>query len=48
MTGDIGSADLVNHLLRSEEIDTIINFAAQSHVDNSFGNSITFTENNST
>lgn len=45
--GDIGSADLVNHLLRSEGIDTIINYAAQSHVDNSFGNSITFTENNS-
>jgi len=37
---DILSADLINHLLRSEKIDTIMHFAAQSHVDNSFGNSI--------
>jgi len=43
---DILSADLINHLLRSEKIDTIMHFAAQSHVDNSFGNSIAFTKNN--
>ncbi|KAJ7564472.1 hypothetical protein O6H91_02G018400 [Diphasiastrum complanatum] len=44
--GDIGSADLVNYLLITEEIDTIMHFAAQTHVDNSFGNSFEFTKNN--
>jgi len=44
--GSITSADLVNYVLRTERIDTIMHFAAQTHVDNSFGNSITFTESN--
>lgn len=44
--GNILSADLLNHILKTEEIDTVMHFAAQSHVDNSFGNSILFTENN--
>ena len=44
--GDIGSADLVNYLLLTEGIDTIMHFAAQTHVDNSFGNSFEFTKNN--
>ncbi|KAL4318461.1 hypothetical protein GQ457_18G011210 [Hibiscus cannabinus] len=44
--GDIGSADLVNYLLVAESIDTIMHFAAQTHVDNSFGNSFEFTKNN--
>eukprot|EP00455_Lapot_gusevi_P001944 TRINITY_DN1074_c0_g1_i1.p1 TRINITY_DN1074_c0_g1~~TRINITY_DN1074_c0_g1_i1.p1 ORF type:complete len:373 (-),score=121.63 TRINITY_DN1074_c0_g1_i1:169-1287(-) len=44
--GDITSSDLVNYILRSEQIDTIMHFAAQSHVDNSFGNSFQFTMNN--
>ncbi|KAK1311979.1 putative rhamnose biosynthetic enzyme 1 [Acorus calamus] len=44
--GDIASADLVNFLLITEEIDTIMHFAAQTHVDNSFGNSFEFTKNN--
>lgn len=44
--GDITSADLVNYLLQAEKIDTIMHFAAQTHVDNSFGNSFTFTESN--
>jgi UDP-glucose 4,6-dehydratase len=44
--GDIGSADLVNYLLITEGIDTIMHFAAQTHVDNSFGNSFEFTKNN--
>uniref|UniRef100_M1AA70 UDP-glucose 4,6-dehydratase n=1 Tax=Solanum tuberosum TaxID=4113 RepID=M1AA70_SOLTU len=44
--GDIGSADLVNYLLMTENIDTIMHFAAQTHVDNSFGNSFEFTKNN--
>lgn len=44
--GDIGSADLVSYLLITESIDTIMHFAAQTHVDNSFGNSFEFTKNN--
>jgi UDP-glucose 4,6-dehydratase len=44
--GDVGSADLVNYLLITEHIDTIMHFAAQTHVDNSFGNSFEFTKNN--
>jgi UDP-glucose 4,6-dehydratase len=44
--GDIASADLVNHLLVTESIDTIMHFVAQTHVDNSFGNSFEFTKNN--
>ncbi|KAF7833530.1 trifunctional UDP-glucose 4,6-dehydratase/UDP-4-keto-6-deoxy-D-glucose 3,5-epimerase/UDP-4-keto-L-rhamnose-reductase RHM1-like [Senna tora] len=44
--GDIGSPDIVNYILLSESIDTIMHFAAQTHVDNSFGNSFEFTKNN--
>uniref|UniRef100_A0A1D1YES9 UDP-glucose 4,6-dehydratase n=1 Tax=Anthurium amnicola TaxID=1678845 RepID=A0A1D1YES9_9ARAE len=44
--GDVASDDLVNHLLITESIDTIMHFAAQTHVDNSFGNSFEFTMNN--
>ena len=44
--GDITDADIVNYLLEQEGIDTILHFAAQSHVDNSFGNSLSFTKNN--
>ena len=40
--GDITSADLLNYVLASEKIDTIIHAAAQSHVDTSFGNSFSF------
>jgi UDP-glucose 4,6-dehydratase len=44
--GDILSVDLVSYVLRTHEVDTIMHFAAQTHVDNSFGNSLTFTRNN--
>jgi UDP-glucose 4,6-dehydratase len=44
--GNICSSDLVNYVLAEEEIDTIMHFAAQTHVDNSFGNSFMFTQNN--
>lgn len=44
--GDVCSPDLVNHLLSSLNIKYILHFAAQTHVDNSFGNSFTFTHNN--
>lgn len=46
MKGNICSSDLVTYVLREEKIDTILHFAAQTHVDNSFGNSFQFTQNN--
>ncbi len=33
--GDIGDFDLVSKILREEKIDFLVNFAAESHVDNS-------------
>ncbi|GAB4821215.1 hypothetical protein N2152v2_008261 [Parachlorella kessleri] len=44
--GDIQCADLILHILDEEKIDTVMHFAAQTHVDNSFGNSLAFTMNN--
>jgi UDP-glucose 4,6-dehydratase len=44
--GDICSPDLVSYVLKEEEIDTVMHFAAQTHVDNSFGNSFAFTHSN--
>ena len=44
--GDVQSADLVAHILRELDVDTVLHFAAQTHVDNSFGNSLAFTMNN--
>ncbi|GAB5030007.1 dtdp-glucose-dehydratase [Nannochloropsis oceanica] len=44
--GNICSSDLVNFVLEEEEIDTVLHLAAQTHVDNSFGNSFSFTQNN--
>ena len=46
VVGDITCADLVLHLLREERVDTVLHFAAQTHVDASFGNSFAFTRNN--
>ena len=44
--GDLTSADLVNYVMEVNDIDTIMHFAAQTHVDNSFGNSFQFTHHN--
>lgn len=44
--GDIQSMDLLTYVLKAEGVDTIMHFAAQTHVDNSFGNSLAFTMNN--
>jgi UDP-glucose 4,6-dehydratase len=44
--GNITSKDLVDHILREYEITDIIHFAAQSHVDNSFDNSLQYTLDN--
>jgi len=44
--GDITSAETVLQVLKDHKIDTILHLAAQTHVDNSFGNSFTFTISN--
>jgi UDP-glucose 4,6-dehydratase len=44
--GDICSSDLVSYVFSSRAIDTVVHLAAQTHVDNSFGNSFSFTQNN--
>jgi dTDP-glucose 4,6-dehydratase len=44
--GDICQPDLVNYVIKEHQIDTIMHFAAQTHVDNAFGNSLMFTRNN--
>ncbi|KAL5033041.1 hypothetical protein RTP6_001060 [Batrachochytrium dendrobatidis] len=44
--GDVCSAEFINYLLSEKKIDVILHLAAQSHVDNSFGDSLEFTRNN--
>lgn len=44
--GDIGDSNLVRNILRNFKPRAIINFAAESHVDNSIKNSIPFVETN--
>jgi dTDP-glucose 4,6-dehydratase len=44
--GNLKNKDLVLHILNDHDIDTVIHFAAQTHVDNSFGNSLEFTSDN--
>jgi len=44
--GDILDASLVNYILKKFKVTGIIHFAAQTHVDNSFGNSLQFTSTN--
>lgn len=41
--GNIQNNELVYHILIKYDIDTIVHFAAQTHVDNSFHNSFEFT-----
>ncbi|KAF2654205.1 NAD(P)-binding protein [Lophiostoma macrostomum CBS 122681] len=44
--GDITSPSDIKRVLRKHKIDTVFHFAAQSHVDLSFGNSYQFTNTN--
>ena len=44
--GNITSYDLITHILNSYKINVVIHFAAQSHVDNSFENSLQYTQDN--
>ena len=43
---DITDAHTIQKIFEIEKIDTVLHFAAQTHVDNSFGNSFQFTHNN--
>eukprot|EP00842_Homolaphlyctis_polyrhiza_P000143 jgi/Hompol1/1129/HPOL_000049-RA len=44
--GDVCSSEFVSYILTEKCIDIIVHLAAQSHVDNSFGDSLEFTKNN--
>lgn len=44
--GNVGNAELIEHLIKEYKFDAIFHFAAQSHVDNSFENAISFTMDN--
>lgn len=43
---DLNETDEIENILHHHEIDTIVHFAAQSHVDLSFNNSLSFTWDN--
>jgi dTDP-glucose 4,6-dehydratase len=43
---NIANNSFIEHILTHHNVDAVIHFAAQSHVDNSFGNSINFTVDN--
>lgn len=44
--GNICNVELVNHILETERPGIIVHLAAETHVDNSFGNSFAFTQTN--
>jgi dTDP-glucose 4,6-dehydratase len=44
--GNLCSQDLVTHILENYSIDLVIHFAAQSHVQNSFEDSLQYTQDN--
>lgn len=46
IVGDIGNLELVRHIVESYSIDLIVNFAAETHVDQSILNPFVFTETN--
>ena len=44
--GNLCSIDLINHILNEHSIDLVIHFAAQSHVQDSFSDSLKYTKDN--
>ena len=46
VVGDISNLDLVHHLVETHKIDLIVNFAAETHVDQSILNPFVFTQTN--
>ena len=43
---DINNSEFINYILKENKIDVVIHFAAQTHVDSSFDNSIQYTLDN--
>jgi len=46
VVSDLNNYSIVSKILTDYNIEYVVHFAAQSHVDNSFGNSIQFTKDN--
>ncbi len=46
VVGDIANLELVRHVCQSHQVDLIVNFAADTHVDQSILNPFVFTETN--
>ena len=44
--GNVGNKELIEHLISIYKFDAIFHFAAQSHVDNSFNDALSFTMDN--
>ena len=44
--GNVGNRELIEHLISIYKFDAIFHFAAQSHVDNSFNDALSFTMDN--
>ena len=44
--GNVGNAELIEHLIKLYNFKYVFHFAAQSHVDNSFDNALSFTMDN--
>lgn len=44
--GNTSNKDLVDNILKNYQIEYVVNFAAQSHVQNSFDDSLQFTQDN--
>lgn len=44
--GNVGNAELIENVIKEYKFDAIFHFAAQSHVDNSFENALSFTMDN--
>jgi dTDP-glucose 4,6-dehydratase len=43
---NINNTAFMEHIFTKHRVSTVMHFAAQSHVDNSFGNSLSFTQDN--
>lgn len=43
---NISNTSFMEYIFKKHAVDTVMHFAAQSHVDNSFGNSLCFTQDN--
>ena len=44
--GNLCSIDLINYILKENKISMVVHFAAQSHVQNSFSDSLKYTKDN--